>query len=57
MASGEAEHYRKLAGEMRKRAAATKCPDIAAAMLEIAEEYERLAEYVSLWPPDNPNGG
>jgi len=49
MANGEAEHYRRLARDLRERAARVKYLEIADSMLKIADEYEKLARYVSVW--------
>jgi hypothetical protein len=54
MAEAQAEHYRNLADEARKKAKAAPTADFARQWTEIAKHYEMLAEFVA--KPIRPKG-
>jgi hypothetical protein len=54
MTEAQAEHYRNLADEARKKAKAAPTADFARQWTEIAKHYEMLAEFVA--KPIRPKG-
>jgi hypothetical protein len=51
MERNEVTAYRELARQTREQAEATPYPEIKRALLKIAREYERLADYVEKLGP------
>jgi hypothetical protein len=55
MASGDhqssSEHYRDVAGSLRRLARQTRFPQVRQELSDLADSFERMAEFTAKWEP------
>jgi hypothetical protein len=58
MASGDhqsrSEHYRDVAGSLRRLARQTQFPQVRQELSDLADRFERMAEFTAKWEPAEP---